>query len=132
MESLFSVSINIHDNVSTLNTKYSYKSHNYDLTAKNPQDAVDMAYSRTIAMWGVFSNESPSPSQNLVVERKDIYVRLICYFEHDSNKLSMFAGEVEHPSRLTDSQIKQMIMLDIEKNGFSFDKQKLENMVFLI
>jgi len=107
----------------------------YDLGAEDLQEGVDMAYCRRIFSGEEVLDRMLEMGEEPVVERSCIDI--IPYHEwyvkgEKGGNLYDDCGEFAHPCRLSDSEIKEVIIRDSLVNGFDVDREKLERMVFLI
>lgn len=97
------------------------------LYAQGLQEAVDIAFAREIdrdeeylrdAMMNSWIHKDVYGRQHFVIKRKEIEINL--------------RGNYLHPSRLTDSQVKEMLRLDAQYHDRQIDESSLEKRVFLI
>lgn len=143
--------------VSIPSGEHSFLSRIYRLQAPSLQAAVDMAFSREIYRGEQILDEKSLLNQEPVVKREDVLVVAQYVFDekgglreklvvNDGNERlegqlvvkSIFDPQIpqkwgyQHPSRLTDSAIKQLLLEDVSINKIDIDATNLEKMVFLI
>ncbi len=118
-------------------------SMSYSLKSNSLQEAVDMAFSREIYNGERILAEKSMLKKEPVVKRGDIRIVAYCTFDENKELKERFSvddifgktpqsGLYQPPSRLSDAEIKKLLLKDAEINKTDIDVSALEDMVFLI
>ena len=106
------------------------------LKAETPQQAVDFAFSREInkdeehlkAML-YYKYICYHGKLETVIQRDQIEINMIV---NDDSEMKSYLSKIKHPSRLTDTRIKELLKIDSQINGHKINIETLKNKTFLI